>query len=183
MKWVYKTKDKPNGEVEKYKARLVAKGYTQEFGIDYEEIFSPVVRIDTVRMFLALAAHRRWPLFQLDVKSTFLNGKIEEEVYVAQPRSFEVQAKERMVYKLKKALYGLKQAPRARYGKLDNWFSVQCFQRSVTEFTLYKKLERNEGMLLVCVYVDDLIYMGSSLQIVSQFREKMKKEFEMNDLV
>lgn len=133
-----------------------------------------------MRMFLALAAHKRWPIFQLDVKSSFLNGKIEEEVYVAQPRGFEVQGKEIMVYKLKKALYGLKQAQRAWYGRLDNWFLVQGFQRSVTK-TLYKKLEKNENILLVCVYVDDLIYMGSSLKVI-KFREEMKKEFEMNDL-
>lgn len=98
MKWVYKTKHKPNGEMEKYKAMLVAKLYNQEFDIDYEEIFSPRAKIDTVRMFLSLASHKCCLVYQLDVKSAFLNGKIEEEVYVAQPRGFEVLGKEMMVY-------------------------------------------------------------------------------------
>lgn len=130
MKWVYKTKYKPNGEVGKYKARLIVMGYNQEFGIYYEEIFSPVARIDTMRMFLAFVAHKRWSVLQLDVKSVFLNGKIEE-VYVAQPRGFEGPRQGKMVYKLKKTLFGLKQDRRAWYGKLDTWFLVQGFQRSI----------------------------------------------------
>lgn len=151
VKLVYKTKYKPNGEAEKYKARLVAMGYTQEFGIDYEEVFSLVARIDSMRIFLSIAAHKRWLIFQLDVKSAFLNGKIEKEVYVAQPRGFEILGQHMKVYKLEKALYGLKQAPRAWYGRLDALFTVQGFQKSVTEYTLYRKLEDDEKVSCCCV--------------------------------
>lgn len=112
-----------------------------------------MVRLDIVRMFLAFTTYKEWQIFQLDVKSAFLNGVLEEEVYTTQPRGFEVPGKEKMVYKLIKALYGLKQAPKAWYGRLDTWFQSQGFQRSQTEHTLYKKVEENGELLLACVYV------------------------------
>lgn len=121
LKWVYKTKYNVDGSLQKYKARLVAKGYSQQEGIDFEETFSPVARFETVRIFLALAAHLHWPIYQLDVKSAFLNGELGEEVYVMQPEGFIVQGMENQVYRLNKALYGLKQAPRAWYNKLDSF--------------------------------------------------------------
>lgn len=110
---VYKTKLKENGELEKFKVRLVAKGYVQQQGIDYTEVFAPVARMDTVRMIVALAAQKGWNVYQLDVKSAFLHGELKEEVYVEQPRGYELEKYPQKVYKLKKALYGLKQAPRA----------------------------------------------------------------------
>lgn len=120
VKWIYKTKLNENGEVDKYKARLVAKGYAQEHGVDYTEVFAPVVRMDTVRMILSLAAQRKWTIYQLDVKSAFLHGELSEDVYVEQPNGYEKKGNEHKVYKLKKALYGLKQAPRV-------WFSRSSF--------------------------------------------------------
>jgi hypothetical protein len=113
VKWVYKTKYKANGEVDKHKARLVAKGFAQEYGVDYNETFAPVTRLDTIRMVLAIAAQHNWKVYQMDVKSAFLNEYLEEEVYVQQPPGYEVRGQEDKVYRLKKALYGLKQAPRA----------------------------------------------------------------------
>ena len=113
LKWVYKTKLNEHGDVEKYKARLVAKGYAQEYGVDYEEVFAPVARMDTVRMILAFAAQKGWTIYQLDVKSAFLHGELTEDVFVEQPRGYEMKNEADKVYKLKKALYGLKQAPRA----------------------------------------------------------------------
>ena len=110
---MYKIKRTINGEVDRYKARLVAKGYKQKYGIDYEEVFALVARLDTVRLLISLAAHHMWNIYHLDVKSAFLNGVLEEEVYVQQPESFLVKRQEDKVYHLKKALYGLKQAPRA----------------------------------------------------------------------
>jgi hypothetical protein len=97
----------------KHKARLIAKGYVQKHGIDYDEVFTPVARIDTVKLLLALAANRGWEVHHLDVKTAFLNGELEEEVYVRQPEGYAVKGKEKQVYKLSKALYGLKQALRA----------------------------------------------------------------------
>ncbi|GAU32260.1 hypothetical protein TSUD_53880 [Trifolium subterraneum] len=112
VKWIYKTKYNEQGKIEKHKARLVAKGYAQQHGIDYNEIFAPVARWDTIRTILALAAERGWYVFQLDVKSAFLHGDLEEEVYVEQPLGYQKENKN-LVYRLKKSLYGLKQAPRA----------------------------------------------------------------------
>jgi len=108
VKWIYKTKLNADGDVEKYKARLVAQGFSQQPGIDYNETFAPVARLDTVRMVLAIAAHNKWYVHQMDVMSTFLNGYLEEEVYVRQPPGYEVDGQEDKVYRLKKALYGLK---------------------------------------------------------------------------
>ena len=108
VKWVYKTKTKTktnqDGEVEKYKARLVAKGYKQRYGIDYDEVFAPVARVDTIRLLTTIAAQNQWKIFQMDVKSAFLNGYLEEEVYIEQPPGYVKKGQENMVYRLKKAL-------------------------------------------------------------------------------
>ena len=107
LKWVFKTKRDSDGQIIKHKARLVAKGYVQKAGIDFEEIFAPVTRLETVRLVLALAARNEWEVHHLDVKSAFLNGELQETVFVTQPEGFVKVGKERMVYKLLKALYGL----------------------------------------------------------------------------
>ena len=108
VKWVYKTKLNADGEVEKYKARLVAQGFSQQPGIDYNKTFAPVARIDTVRMVLVIATQNRWIMHQIDVKSAFLNGCLEEEVYVRQPPGYEIDKHRDQIYKLRKDLYGLK---------------------------------------------------------------------------
>ncbi|WJX45884.1 hypothetical protein P8452_32732 [Trifolium repens] len=109
VKWVYKAKQNPEGKIIKYKARLIAKGFLQKQGLNYDEVFSPVARHETIWLVIALACSKRWPLFHLDVKSTFLNGPLEEDVYVKQPPGFELKGKDDKVLKLHKALYGLKQ--------------------------------------------------------------------------
>ena len=113
VKWVYKTKLNPDGTIQKHKARLVAKGYSQQPGIDYNETCAPVARLDTIRALIALASQKGWSIHQLDVKSAFLKGVLEEEIYVEQPQGFVSEGKENKVLRLRKALYGLKQAPRA----------------------------------------------------------------------
>jgi hypothetical protein len=115
-RWLFKIKDVVDGSIEKYKARFVVCGFSQKEGIDYEETFTPVARYTSIRTIIALTAKMKWKLHQMDVKTTFLNGVIKEEVYIEQPQVFEVENKESHVCKLKKALYGLKQAPRAWYG-------------------------------------------------------------------
>lgn len=122
-KWLVKTKYAPDGSIEKHKARFVAKGFSQNVGIDYEETFAPVARYTSVRTILAIATSKGWKVHQMDVKTAFLNGKIEEEVYIEQPEGFITHDKDRYVYKLKKALYGLKQAPRAWYERIDNYLT------------------------------------------------------------
>ncbi|VVA19470.1 Hypothetical predicted protein, partial [Prunus dulcis] len=139
VKWVYKTKLNLDGSVQKNKARLVAKGYSQKPGIDYNETFAPVARLDTIRTLIALAAQKEWNLYQLDVKSAFLNGVLKEEVYVEQPQGFVKDNEEIRVYKLNKALYGLKQAPRAWYDEIDSYFNRAGFKKSPSEATLYVK--------------------------------------------
>ncbi|CAL9007544.1 unnamed protein product [Prunus brigantina] len=181
VKWVYKTKLNLDGSVQKNKARLVAKGYSQKPGIDFNETFAPVARLDTVRTLIALAAQRGWKLFQLDVKSAFLNGVLHEEVYVDQPPGFVIKNKEDGVYRLKKALYGLKQAPRAWYDEINSYFTTAGFQRSPSEATLYVKTEES-GILIVSLYVDDIIYTGSSRELMMEFKIEMMRQYEMTDL-
>ena len=119
VKWIYKVKRNSTGDITRHKAWLVAKGYTQKRGKDFDEVFSPVARTDSIRILIALAAQLKWDLHHLDVKSTFLNGEIKEEVYVHEPEGFVKKGKEDSVLRLRKALYGLKQAPRAWNYKLD----------------------------------------------------------------
>ncbi|KAM1480911.1 hypothetical protein ACFX2I_028001 [Malus domestica] len=181
LKWVFKTKLNLDGTVQKNKARLVAKGYAQKPGIDYNETFAPVARLDTIRTLIALAAQKSWKLYQLDVKSAFLNGVLDEEVYVEQPDGFVAKGEEDRVYRLHKALYGLKQAPRAWYGEINTYF-LQCgFTRSLSEPTLYIKAEEKD-ILIVSIYVDDIIYTGSNKQMLEEFKEDMTRKYEMTDL-
>nr|ABW74566.1 integrase [Boechera divaricarpa] len=182
VKWVFKTKYQADDNIQKYKARLVVKGYAQEYGVDYEKTFSPVARFDTLRTLLALGAYMHWPIYQFDVKSAFLNGELREEVYVDQPEGFIVEGREGFVYRLYKALYGLKQAPRAWYNKIDSYFAETGFERSKSEPTLYIKKQGAGDILVVCLYVDDMIYMGSSASLVSEFKASMMEKFEMTDL-
>ncbi|KAH9735190.1 hypothetical protein KPL71_017659 [Citrus sinensis] len=182
VKWVYKTKLKENGEIDKYKARLVAKGYKQEFGVDYKEVFAPVARLKTIRLIIALAAQNSWPVFQLDVKSTFLHGELQEEVFIEQPPGYVKLGSEHKVYKLKKALYGLKQAPRAWYSHIDAYFLKEGFRKCPYEHTLYTKIGDDGKMLMVCLYVDDLIYTGNDRVMFEKFKKSIMLEFDMTDL-
>ncbi|CAL8152291.1 unnamed protein product [Prunus armeniaca] len=181
VKWIYKVKLNLDGSVQKNKARLVAKGYTQKPGIDFNETFAPVARLDTVRTLIALVAQKRWKLFQLDVKLAFLNGVLHEGVYVDQPPGFVIKNKDDRFYRLKKALYSLKQAPRAWYEEINSYFTAVGFQRSPSEAALYVKTAKS-GILIVSLYVDDIIYTGSSEELVMSFKIEMMKKYEMTDL-
>ena len=127
LKWIFKLKKNQQGEVIKHQAWLVVKGCSQRKGLDYDEIYAPVVRFETIRLLIALAALKDWKIHHLDVKSAFLNGEIKEVIYVKQPEGFLVKGKEGCVFRLKKALYGLKQAPRAWYFKLHACFTFSRF--------------------------------------------------------
>jgi hypothetical protein len=128
LKWVYKLKKNEAGEVIKHKARLVARGFVQQAGIDFDEVFAPVARMESIRLLLALAAQEGWPIHHMDVKSAFLNGELKEEVYVKQPPGFVVTGEEGKVLRLRKALYGLRQAPRAWNAKLDSTLKEMGFK-------------------------------------------------------
>ena len=127
LKWIYKIKLNQEGDIQKHKARFVARGFTHKPGIDFYEIFSVVARLETIRTVIVVAAQKKWKIFQLDVKSALLNGKIYEEIYVEQPQIFFVQGGEEKVYRLKAVLYGLKQAPRAWYNEIDTYFLKNNF--------------------------------------------------------
>jgi len=181
LKWVFKVKKDPDGNIIKHKARLVAKGYAQREGVDFEEVFAPVARIETVRLLIALAAQKGWQVHHMDVKSAFLNGDLMEEVYVQQPPGFVVEGGSGKVLKLNKALYGLRQAPRAWNAKLDSELIKLGFERNPLEHAVYRR-KHNDGFLLVGVYVDDLIITGPSKANIEAFKKEMMKSFSMSDL-
>ena len=130
VKWIYKINQDADGNVQKHKERMVAKGFTQQPNIDFNETFALVACMDTIRTVLAIAAQNKWPVYQMDVKSTFLNGYLDEEIYVEQPQGYKVLGQEHKVYGLKKALYDLKQAPRAWYSRIDSYLNENGFHRS-----------------------------------------------------
>ncbi|GKG02069.1 retrovirus-related pol polyprotein from transposon TNT 1-94, partial [Tanacetum coccineum] len=154
LKWIYKVKLDELGGIMKNKARLVARSYRQEEGIDFEESFASVARLEAIRIFLAFAAHMNMVVYQMDVKTAFLNGNLREEVYVSQPDGFVDPNKPNYVYKLKKALNGLKQAPRAWYDMLFSFLITNGFSKGSVDPTLFIRREGNE-LLLVQIYVDD----------------------------
>jgi len=160
VNWIFKTKRNAEGEIKKHKARLVAKGYKQQYGVAYEDVFAPVARIEIVRLMISLAAQKRWKIFQMDVKSAFLNGNLEEVVYVEQLAGFVVKGEEKKVCRLKKALYGLKQAPRAWNSRIDGYFSQKGFTRCPYEHGLYVKKSLQGRVMFVCLYVDDILSQG-----------------------
>ena len=170
VKQVYKIKRPIDGSVDQYKARLVAKGYKQKYGIDYEEVFVLVARLDVVRMLSSLAAHHSWKIYQLDVKSTFLNEVPEEEVYAEQPEGFISQGEEDKVYHLKKALYGLKQAPRAWNARIDDYLQQKGFIKCPYEHSVYTKTDDKGEFLILCLYVDDQLCTGSSEKMSAEFK-------------
>jgi len=181
-KWLYKTKFNADGSVDKYKARLVAKGYSQKEGIDYEDTFAPVAKLNTIRIMIALATQYNWKIHQLDVKSAFLNGDLKEEVYLVQPEGFIKKGQENLVCKLKKALYGLKQAPRSWYIKIDSFFAQKGFVKSKNDPNLYVKKDENGNVALVSLYVDDLIITGSASHLIEDIKIQLAQMFDMKDL-
>ncbi|WVZ50199.1 hypothetical protein U9M48_001476 [Paspalum notatum var. saurae] len=181
LKWVFKVKKDPAGNIIKHKARLVVKGYAQRQGVDFDEVFAPVARMETVRLLIALAAHGGWEIHHMDVKSAFLNGDLAEDVYVQQPPGFLVGDNENKVLKLRKALYGLHQAPRAWYARLDAELISLGFKRSKLEYAVYRRGESGTP-LLVGVYVDDLIICGPSKESIAKFKQEMMQRFSMTDL-
>eukprot|EP00253_Pinus_taeda_P012136 PITA_12136 len=179
-KWVYRTKYGPDGKVDKHKARLFAKGFSQVEGIDYTETFSPVAKMNSIRLVLSLAASLKWEVHQMYVKSAFLHGDLHEEIYMEQPIGF-IQTDSSLVCRLKKSLYGLKQAPRAWYAKMDNFLLESGFSRCHSDNTVYTKTVGNSLIILV-LYVDDLILTGSDPILINHVKSSLKKKFEKTDL-
>ncbi|CAN1849719.1 Retrovirus-related Pol polyprotein from transposon TNT 1-94 [Linum perenne] len=180
-KWVYKVKSRPDGSIERYKARLVARGFSQQYGIDYDETFSPVAKITTVRVLLALSASKGWKLWQMDVKNAFLHGELDRQIYMEQPQGFKSGHHPEYVCKLKKALYGLKQAPRAWYGKIAEFLIQNGYNLAPSDSSLFVK--NQEGRIaVVLVYVDDLIITGDDEVEVTQIKANLSVRFKMKEL-
>ncbi|GJT50334.1 hypothetical protein Tco_0976491 [Tanacetum coccineum] len=180
-KWVYRNKKDERGIVIRNKARLVAQGHTQEEGIDYDEVFAPVARIEAIRIFLAYASYMGFTVYQMDVKSAFLYGQIEEEVYVCQPLGFEDPDHPDKVYKVVKALYGLHQAPRAWYDTLATYLLSNGFQRGQIDQTLFIKSQKGH-ILLVQIYVDDIIFGSTKKELCDEFEKLIKDKFQMSSM-
>ncbi|GJT75996.1 putative ribonuclease H-like domain-containing protein [Tanacetum coccineum] len=180
-KWVFRNKRDERGTIIKNKARLVAQGYRQEEGVDYDEVFAPVARIEAIRLFLAFASFMGFTVYQMDVKSAFLYGNITEEVYVKQPPGFEDPSHPNKVYRVVKALYGLHQAPRAWYERLSTFLLKHGYRRGAIDKTLFIKKDRRD-IMLVQVYVDDIIFGSTKSSMVKDFEELMQKEFKMSSM-
>ncbi|GJW18590.1 putative ribonuclease H-like domain-containing protein [Tanacetum coccineum] len=180
-KCVYRNKKDERGIVTRNKARLVVQGYTQEEGIDYDKVFAPVARIEAIRLFLAYASFKDFVVYQMDVKSAFLYGKIEEEVYVYQPPGFEDPEFPNRVYKVEKALYGLHQASRAWYETLSTYLLKNGFQRGTIDKTMFIKRIKGD-ILLVQLYVDDIIFGSTKKNLCTEFETLMHKKFQMSSI-
>ncbi|GJR94057.1 retrovirus-related pol polyprotein from transposon TNT 1-94 [Tanacetum coccineum] len=176
---IYKVKLDEYGDVLKNKARLVRKAYRQEEGIDFEESFAPVARIEAIRIFIANAASKNMVIYQMDVKTAFLNGDLQEEVFVSQPEGFEDPEHPTHVYRLKKALYGLKQAPRAWYDTLSKFLIATKFFKGAVDPTLFTR-KTGKHILLVQIYVDDIIFASTDPTACTIFSKEMNSKFQMS---
>ena len=172
-KWIYKNKLDENGTITRNNTRLVAQGYTQVEGLDFDETFAPVARLESIRLLLGEACILKFKLFQMDVESAFLNGYLQEEVYVEQPKGFVDPNFPNHVYKLKKALYDLKQAPKAWYEKLTKFLVNQGYRKGGTYKTLFVK-EENGRLMISQIYADDIVFGGMSSKMVQHFGHHMQ---------
>ncbi|GJV89908.1 retrovirus-related pol polyprotein from transposon TNT 1-94 [Tanacetum coccineum] len=179
LKWIYKVKLDEYGDVLKNKAWLVAKGYRQEEGIDFEESFAPVARIEAIKIFITNAASKNMIIYQMDIKTAFMNGELKEKVYVSQPIGFVDPDHPTHVYHLKNALYGLKQAPRAWYNTLLRFLLDNKFSHDVVDPTLFTQ-KKGKHILLVQIYVDDIIFASTDPKACDIFSKEMNSKFQMS---
>jgi hypothetical protein len=178
---VFKKKLRPDGTIEKYKVRLVAKGYNQKEGEDLFDTYSPVARLTTIRVLLSLASSYGLLVHCMDVKTTFLNGELEEKIYMDQPDGFMVKGQEGMVCKLLKSLYGLKQVHKQWHEKFDKTLTFVGFVVNKTDKCVYYHFGGGEGVIL-CLYIDDILIFGISLNVIKKVKEFLSQNFEMKDL-
>ncbi|GJS58112.1 retrovirus-related pol polyprotein from transposon TNT 1-94 [Tanacetum coccineum] len=179
LKWLFKNKHDEENTVIRNKTRLVVRGYRQQEGIDFEESFAPVARMEAIRIFLAYATHKSFTVFQMDVKTAFLHGSLKEDVYVCQPEGFIDADHPSHVYKLKKALYGLKQAPRVWYDELSKFLMQNHFYKGTIYSTLFIR-RFDDDILVVQVYVDDIIFGSTNPRYTQLFSDLMKSRFKMS---
>jgi hypothetical protein len=180
-KWVFCNKQDEHEAITGNKARLVAKGYSQVEGLDFDESFAPIGRLESIRMLLTYATHYGFKIYQMDIKSTFLNGPIKEELYVEQPPGFESEGYPNHVYKLHKSFYGLKQAPRAWYECLNDFLIKNGFRIGNADSTLFTRKMGKD--LFVCqIYVDDIIFSSTNKSFCDEFSKIVMDRFEMSTM-
>ncbi|KAL0556996.1 hypothetical protein IC582_005514 [Cucumis melo] len=179
-KWVFTLKYKVNGTLDGHKARLVAKGFTQTYGVDYSKTFSPVAKLNTVRV-LFVAVNKDRSLYQLDVKNAFLNGDLVEEVYMSPPPGFEAQFGQQ-VCKLQKSLYSLKQSPRTWFDIFTPFVKSQRYSQGHSDHTLFTKVSKTGKIAVLIIYVDDIVLSGDDQAEINQLKQRMGNEFEIKDL-
>jgi hypothetical protein len=180
-KWVFTVKQSPEGKIERYKARLVARGYSQTYGIDYDETFAPVAKMNTVRILISCAANFGWPLHQLDVKNAFLHGDLQEEVYMEVPPGMAAAENGGKVCKLKKALYGLKQSPRAWFDRFRRAVCAMGYRQCNGDHTVFYR-HSNQRITILAVYVDDIIIIGDDEAEILRLKKCLSRVFEVKDL-
>ena len=180
-RWVFKVKRKEGGSVDRYKCHLVAKGYSQRPGIDYDETFSPVVMFTTIQALITYATQRGMLIHQMDIVIAFLNGQLDEEIYMDQPEGFEEPGKERLVCRLQKSLYGLKQAPRCWNRELQRFLISEGFTQSQADPCLFYHMSRSGSLVIIAVYVDDLIIAADRHVDIRATKKKLMHRFKMKD--
>ncbi|KAL1198052.1 Retrovirus-related Pol polyprotein from transposon TNT 1-94 [Cardamine amara subsp. amara] len=182
-KWIFKKNEGISmAEGVKYKARVVARGFSQREEVDYNEIFSPVVRHTSIRALLAVVAHQDLELEQLDVKTAFLHGELEEEIYMTQPDGFQVFGKENHVCRLNKSLYGLKQSPRQWYKRFDSYMMKLGYIRCPYDCCVYYNKLKGESYIYLILYVDDMLIAAKKMCDAQKLKDLLSAEFEMKDL-
>ncbi|RVW67581.1 Retrovirus-related Pol polyprotein from transposon RE2 [Vitis vinifera] len=181
-RWVYAVKVGPDGQVDRLKARLVAKGYTQVYGSDYGDTFSPVAKIASVRLLLSMAAMCSWPLYQLDIKNAFLHGDLAEEVYMEQPPGFVAQGESGLVCRLRRSLYGLKQSPRAWFSRFSSVVQEFGMLRSTADHSVFYHHNSLGQCIYLVVYVDDIVITGSDQDGIQKLKQHLFTHFQTKDL-
>lgn len=180
-KWVFKKKTDVDGNVHIYKARLVAKGFRQIQGVDYDETFSPVAMLKSIRIVLAIAAYFDYEIWQMDVKTAFLNGNLDEDVYMTQPKGFVDPQSAKKICKLQKSIYGLKQASRSWNIRFDEVVKALGFVKNEEEPCVYKKIS-GSALVFLILYVDDILLIGNDIPMLESVKTSLKNSFSMKDL-
>ncbi|GJS58887.1 retrovirus-related pol polyprotein from transposon TNT 1-94 [Tanacetum coccineum] len=180
-RWVFRIKYHTDGSIQTFKARLVIQGFSQRQGVDYFDTYAPVARITSIRVLFALASIYNLPIHQMDVKTAFLNGDLDEEVYMKQPEGFVLPGHENKVCKLKKSLYGLKQAPKQWHDKFDKSILSNGFTHNSSDRCIYSKFIKDYGVIL-CLYVDDILIVGTNMKCINETKKFLSTCFQIKDM-
>lgn len=181
-RWIFRVKQESTSTSPRYKARLVVKGFRQRKGVDFNEIFSPVVKMSSIRTVLSLAATLNLEVEKMDVKTAFLHGDLEEEIYVKQPDGFLVKGKEDYVCRLRNSLYGLKQVPRQWYKKFESVMCEQGYKKTTSDHCVFVKKFANDDFIILLLYVDDMLIVGKNISMIDRLKKQLRESISMKDM-